>query len=327
MATTNTAAKSQPMRRPTFDRARPSMGCSLARWRHRKDHTELNNQLWAAVFQKDFLLQKTKTLADDDGPPASALNIRTSSYRNVGHNMAALRHRVNETNSWERLFTLLMAVSALERYMLAITTAAVESDPLRTPGFPKLLDGLTLKKKGIEISRPDLTPIIKGSWPSRIAALERLFGSVPDKLKDSQSELETIRRMRNSIAHDFGSEDNNGIMPPSVSLIVGARADRLAVPRRGLSQDRLVRWLGLLTDISIELDAQLTTQHVGDYEIPAIYFDWKKSPDAYEKSLNVTLTGIKKSHDQRFSNFISQALDWGFGSTYVRGMEKYIAGL
>jgi hypothetical protein len=187
-----------------------------------------------------------------------------------------------------------MAVSALERFMLAITIAAVESDPLRTPGFPKLLDGLTLKKRAIDLPRPDLTPVAKGTWPGRIAALERLFGTVPTKLSSSVSELEAIRKMRNSLAHEFGSEELDGAMPPSVSLILGARVDRLSVPRRGLSQNRLRKWLKLLDEVSKTLDVQLTGQHIGEYEIPAIYFDWRKSPANYEAALGITLTGRRK---------------------------------
>jgi hypothetical protein len=303
------------------------MGYSLARWRQRKDYAELLNQLWVSILERDFTLQNAKPIADSAGPPAAVLNVKSIAAPKVGHNMAELRRRIKESQSWERLFTLLMAVSALERFMLAITTAAIESDPLRTPGFPKMLDGLALKKRDIQIAQPNLTSIVQGDWNSRISSLERLFGSVPSLLKDSRSELESIRRMRNSIAHDFGSRDSDGIVPPSVSLITGARADRLVVPRHGLSQDRLIRWVELLTDISIALDAQLTAQHIGEYEIPAVYLDWKKSPDAYEKALGITLKGVKKSHDQRFSNFISRALDAGYSPSYVRGLEKCIASI
>lgn len=317
----------QPRSHHTFDRGRPSIGSSLARWRHRKDTTELLNQFWISVLGTDFLIQSAKPLAGNDGPPASALQVRSDADTHVGHNISELRQRIREAQSWERLFTLLMAVSALERFMLAVTTAAIESDPLRTPGFPKLLDGLALKKRNIDSPQPNLIPVVKGTWSGRIAALERLFGSVPPILSDSISELEAIRKMRNSIAHDFGSDEPDGVMPPSASLIVGARADRLSVPRRGLSQDRLLKWLGIIRDVSRALDDQLTSQHIGEYEIPAIYFDWRKSPDDYEAALGITLTGHRKSFDQRFSNVISTAFDLGYSPTYVREMEGYIASL
>lgn len=141
----------------TFDRAKPSMGSSLARWRQRKDYAELLNQLWVSILETDFILQSAKPLTDSDGPPASVLSVKSAAAPKVGHNMAELRKRIKESQTWERLFTLLMAVSALERFMLAITTAAIESDPLRVPGFPKMLDGLALKKRGIDIPQPAST--------------------------------------------------------------------------------------------------------------------------------------------------------------------------
>jgi hypothetical protein len=52
--TTPPVARSQPMRRPTFDRALPPLGYSLARWRHRKDQAELNSQLWMSVLAADL---------------------------------------------------------------------------------------------------------------------------------------------------------------------------------------------------------------------------------------------------------------------------------
>lgn len=99
------------------------------------------------------------------------------------------------------------------------------------------------------------------------------------------------------------------------------------MPRRGVSQERLLKWIKLLTEISIELDHQLIVQYVGDYEVPAMYLDWKESPESYEKTLGITLQGVKKSHEQRFQNFASAALDKPLGTLYVRGMERYISRL
>ena len=105
------------------------------------------------------------------------------------------------------------------------------------------------------------------------------------------------------------------------------RADRLLLPRRGLSQERLVKWLGLLTDVSVALDAQLVVQYVGDYEVAAMYLDWKESPGKYEKALDITLVRAKRSYEQRFQNFASAALDKPLGTAYVRGLERYIRRL
>jgi hypothetical protein len=303
------------------------LGQSLARWRHRKDQSELNSQLWVSVLEHDMLVQQAKSVNDSDGPPAQALRVRTDADGKVGHDMADLRRRAEVAYTWKRLFTLLMAVSALERYVLAAATAAVESDPLLIPGFPKLADGLLLKKRGRRVHRPDLTSTVKGPWGSRIAILERLFGSVPSELKDAQSELEKIRKMRNAVAHNYGIDDTVNVLPPSVSLITSARSDRLARPRSGLSRDRLIRWLGLLNEISVALDKQLTNEYIGDYEIAAIYLDWKERPESYEKALGITLKGTKRSHDQRFVNFISAAIDLLVGSDYGLSLQTFLLKL
>jgi hypothetical protein len=310
-----------------FNRALPLLGQTLARWRHRKDQAELNSRLWVGVLERDFLVQRAKSMSDSDGPPAISLDVKTDADGNIGHNMKELRRRIGAAYTWERLFTLLMAVSALERYMLASTTAAIESDPLLTPGFPKRLDGLLLKKMDLRISQPSLTPVVKGEWAGRIATLERLFGSVPQQLKDAEGELEKIRKMRNAIAHSFGSDDGNSLLPPSVSLISGARADRLAQPRQGLSLSRLLSWLGLLNDISLAMDEQLTAQYIGDYETAAIYLDWKRAPERYESALGITLTGAKKSREQRFVNFLSLAFARPIGADYLRTLEDFMVRL
>jgi hypothetical protein len=236
MANIESSSSTTSSGRVEFARAHPVLGSSLARWRHRRDMAEIMNQLWVAVLEKDALVQRIRPMADRDGPPASVLKIKSDADGRVGHDMAELGRRINSAYSFERLFTLLMAVSALERYVLAISTAAIESDPLRTPGFPKLLDGLLPKKRNIEIAKPALTSIIKGEWPGRIAALERLFGSVPDKLKTSQGELEKIRLTRNAIAHNLGADEDGGTLPPSLSLITGARRSAFAASTWSVSR-------------------------------------------------------------------------------------------
>jgi hypothetical protein len=83
----------------------------------------------------------------------------------------------------------------------------------------------------------------------------------------------------------------------------------------------------LLNEISLALDKQLTDEYIGDYEIAAIYLDWKESPESYEKALGITLKGTKRSHDQRFVNFISAAIDLPVGSGYGLSLQTFLLRL
>jgi hypothetical protein len=306
-----------------FDRTISIAGSSLARWRHRRDQKEVNSHYWISVLQADLLARQIRPLDDADGPPNTALGLRGTADRNVGHNIAELRRRIKISDRWRRLSTLLLASSALERYIIGASTAAIESDPLLEARFPKMLDGAALKKRGLSLAQPSLTPLTVGEWSARLRALEKTFGDLPASVRANEGQLEKIRKMRNSIAHEFGSTDSEAI-PPSALLVAGARMDRAVMPGHALSENQLLKYLDVLNKTSVALDDFLVEKFIGNYEIMAVYLDWQKSPDSYEKTLGVTLTGHKRSHEQRFSNFISIALDIPVTAKYMRAMDAYI---
>jgi len=308
----------------TFERAVPLLGQSLARWRHRKDQVELNTQYWISAIQADFLQRKTKTEKETDPVPVDVVGPRPELQRNVGGTILEMRLRAETGARWGRLLTLLLACSALERYMSASATAALESDPLRSAGFPKLLDGLALKKRKLAFPEISLVNLTKGDWSSRLAAFERLFGPPPLSVLNHIGELEKMRKIRNSVAHEFGALESSPTLAPSASIIVGARADRVIAGGAALTERRLIKWLGVLNSVSTELDRHLVANYIGGYEMAAIFLDWKESPDEYEAVVGVKPEGVNRTHDRRFLKFISGALDIGIGPRYIRSMEAYV---
>jgi hypothetical protein len=109
-------------------------------------------------------------------------------------------------------------------------------------------------------------PIVKGTWPDRVARYKDVFGTVPANLEAAIPELEKLRKFRNGVGHAFGRDI--GTVVPLVDL-------KPASSQR-LSEDRLKRWLGVSESVAKAVDRHLVGSHVGSYELVRLYHDWPK---------------------------------------------------
>lgn len=309
---------------PTFDRAKPLLGYSLARWRHRKDQQEVNETYWLSVLQADLLRKALPADATSTQDFVVSQGLRTDSTERVGQSTSDLVSELQSSRRWARFSGLFLATSALERYIAAAATAAQESDPLLIPGFPKRIEGVTLKKYGAQFAGIDTRPLVEGEWTARVAAFKRTFSQVPAVLEDNLGELEKIRRLRNAVAHDFAFDEPAQITP-SALLIAGVRRERL--PKRGLSHERFLAWLALLNSISKDVDAFLCSEYVGAYELISAKLDWQAAPDRYEKSLGITVDGHRRGLEGRFRHVIGQALAINFSGEYERSLDAFVRRL
>jgi hypothetical protein len=308
----------------TFDRAVPFLGYSLARWRHRKDQQELNENYWVSVLQADVLQQLLPSSPISTQQFISSIGIPTQTTDRVGQDTNALGVESTSSRRWARLTGLFLATAALERFLAAAATAAEESDPLLSPGFPKRVEGAMLKKYQASLSLGDMRPLIEGEWSSRIAAFRKRFGTVPQVLADNEGELEKIRRLRNAVAHDFAFDQPAQITTTAL-LIGGVRRDRL--PRRSLSHLKYLEWLALMNAVSRAVDAQLCRDYIGAYELIAARLDWQAAPDQYERSLGVKVQGHRRDLNERFRHVIGQSLDVNLPVSYERSVAVFIRRL
>lgn len=308
-----------------FNRAVPMRGMSLARWQYLRDQEELNSYYWAARFSGDIANRQAKRFANADAASLlDALNTSSRARNSMGHSHDEIIKRLNISDRWLRLSTLVLASSAFERYLKTIATTAAESDPLLTPGWPKRIDGLTLTKYGIQAPPRSVEGTTKGEWTQRASVYKSLFGALPATLAGSLSELDAVRKLRNLVAHEFGAYADS---TPSSSALLLSIGRRHSNPKNAsVSHERLIKWLGIFNSVARAIDEHLTGDYIGDYEMAAIFLEWKTDPDRFEGRLNVNLKPHKRSANGRFSSAIGAFVP-PFGRNYEAALGKYIESL
>jgi hypothetical protein len=171
-------------------------------------------------------------------------------------------------DNWVRLSACLSMCSYFEHYLHRTIRLALASDPGILLGKPRAIDGASYLKSGASPIdfKPHIEAFIKGTWPSRIASYERLFGVVPRALNDNLAELERIRELRNKVGHRFGRAIVDLDIRPEAGL---EEAERL-------SEERLAKWLGVVEKSVVAIDDHLRSAHIGAYEVLEAYAEVKK---------------------------------------------------
>lgn len=176
----------------------------------------------------------------------------------------------NAFDNWVNLNSLVFSSSNLETYMATAIRLALESDPGLIFGSSKVIDGVILLKQQ-QIYKYEFDVEImnctKGDWQSRISGFEKLFGHVPAKIIDNISELETVRRLRNNVAHAIGRDIED-------SRIHGVKK---VLPIEKISNGRTNKYHTIIRQVAKSIDELLLRNHIGEYQ--AIYFYHSIYPD------------------------------------------------
>ncbi|UIN30636.1 hypothetical protein [Microbacterium binotii] len=309
-----------------FDRARGSFDTSLALLRFRVDQADLSHFYWVGAAESELFSFTIKSfpLSDD---PMIALVAPAKYERRLGHAVEELKRRVKVESRWRRLLVVLLMTSALERYMLAIATAAVSSDPALSPGFPKRVDGALLSKHQLQLERPNLDGLVKGSWSSRIATYKRLFGDVPPALRAATGKLEKLRLVRNRIAHDFGFGSSG--LEPHVNVALGARRTAsLSAHQSNVGEKTIVDWLQTIGAVSIAVDRHLMENFVGGFETVEIFLSWRRDPDRFEAAADINMASVKKTSElNRFGTALGTLFDRPVGNAYLQSLRTFVDAL
>lgn len=328
MSTTEPAPATTSRKR-VFDRAKAIYPRSLASRRFRADLARVNAYFWVGRLAEGGLTRALRPLADD-ADPFQELSLPDVYENHLGHDAGALRAMSATFSSWRRLLALVMLASAFERYVVAASQIAAESDPLLVPGFPKALDGALLKKRALAIPARDLTGLVVGDWAKRKATFKRTFGTAPAELTNSESDLEFIRRTRNQVAHalgvDDGFDDSRDDDARISSVLIEAWRPNLQ-PRAVVSEDRFVALMSVVQRTVDAIDRQLLDNHIGAYELIAAFLDWKADPNGFEKRADIVVEGHRRSHELRFRSVMGELFGAGVGAAYVRSMDTYIKSL
>ncbi len=282
--------------------------------RFRRFHSEINDMYWAMVASSKVAFSNTRGYAKKDSMLA-AFNFEA---KDVGYREITLEEwgkRLRDFQNWSRLNVLMALSSYFENYLQAIGNLSLESNPGLLFKTSRVLDGVRLLKREKRYVFIEKTiDLVKGSWPARISAFQRLFNGCPSKLEESLGELEKIRLIRNSIGHAFGRTLST--------------KDLLEVvyyhPMERVSEKRLKRWLGLVFEIANEIDTFLLREHIGAYELVRYYHYWYKEfgyPIAGSRNPNHR----RQLNADRFKRYLSEKLVKVWGGPLPS--QKYLMGL
>jgi len=235
-------------------------------WNHhlfKRHHTELNNIYWAYASSASFSKRQIAISPPDDSP-ANVFHYPDQS-KQVLQDAIEWRTAFNSFENWTRLSSLMALSSYFEIYLRKSVTLALESDPGLQYGRSKSIDGFMYKKHSKTYSFLNMSEdCVKGEWSKRLSSYKSLFGTVPQSLIDNQGELEQMRNIRNGVGHAFGrttTEYNTHIHIKPKDM---AR----------LTEERFIRWLGLIDKIAKDIDDQLGKAHVGEYESLCFLHSW-----------------------------------------------------
>ena len=317
----------------SFDRGVSRFGRSLAARRFRVDMSTVNAYFWVGRLSEGGLNDALKGAQSTDDP-MSHLSLPALFERRLGHDVARLSEMAKTASRWRRLLTLVMITSSFERFLSDIARVAMDSDPLLQEGFPKLIDGAQLIKRGIVFPPREVSGLVVGDWNSRLACYASYFGTPPDGLRSALSDLEFLRRTRNQVAHSLGVDDGfnggaRGGRDPQASILdqlLGVRRPEL-LPGATVSDARLMKLMATVQRAADGIDAALLGSHIGAYEIVELYLDWISNPEGFESRTGVVLTGHRLQQENRFRFVIGELLGVGLGDKYLEGLSRFVGGL
>jgi hypothetical protein len=249
---------------PQFNRWKPTLSKTLAYFLFQRHHEEINNNYWAhrAAFRGAFSLTKGKKKSD----PADSVLPNPNAERRRAINLGQWADDYNEFDNWTRLAAVIAVTGYLEVFIRSIVDAACQSCPAVAIGGEKEINGVQwLKTKATHAFIEDANKCAKGEWGRRLAAYQKLFGTVPQFLQDNLGDLEKLRVLRNAVGHAFG---RNLTLP-----VVGRNA--VLQPARRVTHERLIGYLDLAYNAAKGIEGHLSNDYVGSYETIAMYHRWE----------------------------------------------------
>lgn len=322
-----TAGSAVPRQRAGFQRSVPPTPDwrTLARQRHTQDQAELNRYYWTSILSLDI----ASAVAQNDPDPAKMV------AQVSGHSDAPLHlldpgylmsERIEASTRWIRMNTLLGAVSAFERYLTAAADAALRSNPAGESGWPKKVDGLQLQKHSIILPLATKADRVRtGDWSARRAAFSRFFGVVPRSLDANLGKLNSMSRMRNGLAHEFGYDEKLSLSP-LIDVLTGLRPLRTRAQAYTVSEPELLEYMGVLEKLGQEIDEILVRDHIGGFEVPSLWLEWNQDRDEFERAAGILLTGHRKNESVRFRHVLGQFTS-PVSQEYLRTMTEYLRAL
>ncbi|WP_156851961.1 hypothetical protein [Novosphingopyxis baekryungensis] len=171
----------------------------------------------------------------------------------------------NSFDNWVNLSNVTTISSNLETYLASVVGIAILSDPSVLISAPsRAIDGAYVLKQGTGPRTNTTEHVIactKGDWSSRLAAIERLFGPIPETMREKHGDLEEIRNVRNRFGHAFGRDIDASREHGQIEIAPMEKVTRTTVARLGTAAWRFAQ----------ETDRFLLHNHIGDFEAVNYY--------------------------------------------------------
>jgi hypothetical protein len=152
-----------------FDRYKFPGKRSFAMRAFNKRETALNEHFWSFKVVSEYSgCIARKKRAEDEGAPTAALFKATGpDARRIPPTVIDWLNAQKELENWLRQSAIVSAASYLEAYLRQSVRSALMSDPMARYGAPRLVDGVSLLKRGIELPYDaDVECTTKGDWSS-----------------------------------------------------------------------------------------------------------------------------------------------------------------
>lgn len=239
--------------------------------RFRDHHTEINKLYWSFIPASKAAYKATSGYTKDN-QTVSALGSHGQDTRRYPPTLGEWQNSFKEFTNWTRLNAIMAASSYFEIFFRTVINLALLSKPGVLLGDSEIIDGVKLLKQDnstlLNAINSKIDSCIKGEWSYRSSSFSSLFGSSFEKIFENISDLEKIRKIRNSVGHSFGRDLN------FFSYIYD---DNMAMHRVG--EERMKKYLKLLLDLANSIDAFLLKNYIGSFE--AIFFFHKNISQLY----------------------------------------------
>ncbi|WP_143042293.1 hypothetical protein [Citreimonas salinaria] len=225
--------------------------------------TEINKHYWSFIASSEHSAYRARKYQNvhKDAPTSRLFRASGADAPRIPSTVSKWLEANDDLKNWLRLSVLVSAASNFEMFLGHVSRTALASDPFVRHGSSRAIDGVSLLKGGLELPYEDVIEgLTKGDWNSRESFLMRIFGVKILIVHHRKGELEEIRKIRNDFAHGFG----RSISVPQPGFLSVSRS-------QSLSQDRLKRYLGLLSSVAKSIDRHLMGHHIGHYEMLCHY--------------------------------------------------------
>ncbi len=254
-----------------------------------KHNRELSRMYIAHIAAHSYSYKKLGETAKWEDSIAEHFSFDDPTHVNSFDNLKSWSDSFESFDNWVNLNSVMAMSSNLETYIATIIKLALESDVGVLYGANRKIDGASILKHGK--SQPfdfeeKVISCTKGEWGSRVAAYERTFGVVPDKLKDNISTLERIRKLRNRVGHSFGRDIEKSRNHDAIDIM----------PIEKLRRDKTIEYQSLIYGVAKDIDRHLLEAHVGEYQTLYFYHSLiAKLPDTgHNRNHRVRVNLLKK---------------------------------